>query len=602
MEYSIIIIDDSADYRALLQRQIQRNCSKCRVETYDPVSQGKPDSNFGWSKYDVALLDYHLGEENGLDWLAEFNSLPGFPPVIFMTGEGSERIAARAIKFGAEDYLPKSAIDDQTIMEAIKNAAHAWDAKPSARDEKKKFLEVLEGARTNTGSCHPALFFMEVDQWSTILESEGPRFLARVINDATEIIRNMSKRMALDCHIFNYSDHEMAFVLPDSADKVHCREIGETICQEVVESQFEYTNQTVTCTCSVGITLITKQDSGVRDIIKKADAACRAARIRGGNTYYVFPNVRKKSKVRTAIKRPSSTGLPTSNKPLSDEQTASSQLLATLGETAKNILAKRVVDPADLTITNFLDADRKTIKYTGYAPIFDNQDSAQMENLFHITVHCQDYAGNEVNDLRVMKAARANAKDIDLDLYISRFALNQAHQFRNQHNQKVVFFCTMASISLRRLEFLQRLHLTLEKMPKKLTENILVFRISIKDYISQPKEFIDTLTKLQKNSSVRFCITGIKDESSLRLCRHHKLFDFVELSTSIFIHTDDNMVERVAGVLNNTSIKLIIDDINSPEELMRTLMFAPDYIGGDFVARESEDIELFDITMTHIEL
>ena len=599
MAYSIIIIDDSQDYRSLLELYILRGCDECQVESYDPVSRGKPGADFAWSKYDVALLDYDLGEENGLDWLADFNSLPGFPPVIFMTGEGSERIAARAIKFGAEDYLPKSEISGKTLLSAISSAARAWDAKPSAIDEKKQFLEVLESARESAGKCQPALFFMEIDQWSAILASEGPHLLARVISDATDIIRGVAKKMAIDCYIFNFSDHEMAFVLPDGADGEHCRAIGKKICEDMTASQFEYTNQTLSCTCSVGVTSITVQDNGVRDIIKKADAACRAARIQGGNRFCYFPSSRQASQTRAPGDQPvKASKTPPAKAPATPPPAKS--LLEDLSEAAEKFFALSGQDPADAMIADLLRAGRECVEYIAYEKIDDEQGDTVAEQLFRISPFCTDYAGEKIGGPGLTSAARAHGLDVELDRMVSKFAIKQAFHYRKQSNQQVVMVCSLVSAYLRRPVFFQQLLSLFDKLPKGDAGKVLVFRMSVVDYISQPKEYIESLRMLRQKTGVRFCITGIRDDASLKLCRHSKIFDFVELSVSMLSNADDMVRNRVAEILNGISIKLIITGIDTPEQLMHMLMFAPDYIQGDFIAGPTKEIKLADSAVTHI--
>lgn len=57
---------------------------------------------------DVVLADYRLrGEANGLDLLERIRALHGHVIVVIMTANGSEQLAAEAIRRGAGDYLRK---------------------------------------------------------------------------------------------------------------------------------------------------------------------------------------------------------------------------------------------------------------------------------------------------------------------------------------------------------------------------------------------------------------------------------------------------------------------------------------------------------------
>ncbi len=119
----ILIIDDSSDFRALLRLYLNKELKDVEIIEYDFDNLGKPADNFDWSPYDVLFLDYKLGpHEDGLKWLKEFKSKPGFPPTIVLTAEGDEYIAVKSIKLGAADYINKVDIKPKRIAEMVKEA------------------------------------------------------------------------------------------------------------------------------------------------------------------------------------------------------------------------------------------------------------------------------------------------------------------------------------------------------------------------------------------------------------------------------------------------------------------------------------------------
>lgn len=56
---------------------------------------------------DLVLLDHQLPDGTGIDLLPRLLARPDAPSVIMVTGEGSEELAANAMRLGAEDYLVK---------------------------------------------------------------------------------------------------------------------------------------------------------------------------------------------------------------------------------------------------------------------------------------------------------------------------------------------------------------------------------------------------------------------------------------------------------------------------------------------------------------
>ncbi len=80
------------------------------------------------SVIDAILLDYRLPDGDGLAFLTALDaqSNGSSPPVVMVTGMGDQRIAVRAMKLGAEDYLVKCdltpALLQSTMRMAIENA------------------------------------------------------------------------------------------------------------------------------------------------------------------------------------------------------------------------------------------------------------------------------------------------------------------------------------------------------------------------------------------------------------------------------------------------------------------------------------------------
>jgi len=61
----------------------------------------------GNNKFDIAIFDLKLSDGNGMDLLVELRELKCTTPIIILTGEGSEEIATKALKLGANNYISK---------------------------------------------------------------------------------------------------------------------------------------------------------------------------------------------------------------------------------------------------------------------------------------------------------------------------------------------------------------------------------------------------------------------------------------------------------------------------------------------------------------
>jgi signal transduction histidine kinase len=104
--------------------------------------------------YDICLMDYRLGERDGIELLREF-ILNGFrAPIIFLTGAGSHEIDVRAMHEGAADYLEKSDLNPNLLERCIRYAIERSRTLEALRESENqirlvstKILEAQENER-----------------------------------------------------------------------------------------------------------------------------------------------------------------------------------------------------------------------------------------------------------------------------------------------------------------------------------------------------------------------------------------------------------------------------------------------------------------------
>ncbi|MEB3356834.1 MAG: PAS domain S-box protein [Synechococcales bacterium] len=122
---TLLIVDDSPEDRELYRRYLKRN--QDYAYTILEADLGQQGLEL-WERHrpDAALLDYWLPDLNGLEFLAQLKPQPQQPlPVIMVTGQGSEAIAVRAMKAGAQDYLIKEQITPEGLHLAVNGAIAA---------------------------------------------------------------------------------------------------------------------------------------------------------------------------------------------------------------------------------------------------------------------------------------------------------------------------------------------------------------------------------------------------------------------------------------------------------------------------------------------
>jgi signal transduction histidine kinase len=132
---AILIVDDSRPDRDYLVWQLRKT-----MEAPPTILEAETAADalaiLAQRWVDVALVDYLLPDMNGLDLLGRIVEQAQGAAVLFMSGQGSERVAAEAIKHGAHDYFVKQGIGGEQLKRSI---GQAIDAARRNREERASF-------------------------------------------------------------------------------------------------------------------------------------------------------------------------------------------------------------------------------------------------------------------------------------------------------------------------------------------------------------------------------------------------------------------------------------------------------------------------------
>jgi DNA-binding response OmpR family regulator len=105
---SVLIIDDEVAFSSLLCMDLESD-GMYAVKTASSGELGI--SMMTAERFDVLLLDYHIGTMTGLQVLEWMNQQKVDTPVIMLTAAGTEEIAVNAMKLGAYDYARKERLE-----------------------------------------------------------------------------------------------------------------------------------------------------------------------------------------------------------------------------------------------------------------------------------------------------------------------------------------------------------------------------------------------------------------------------------------------------------------------------------------------------------
>jgi len=114
----LLVEDDEDDY--VLARDILGDISNqsFRIEWAPTVEKALEQARNGG--YDLCLLDYRLGERNGIEVLDELKALGFTAPVLMLTGQGDRHVDLEAMKHGAADYLEKDRLSPELMERSVR--------------------------------------------------------------------------------------------------------------------------------------------------------------------------------------------------------------------------------------------------------------------------------------------------------------------------------------------------------------------------------------------------------------------------------------------------------------------------------------------------
>jgi serine phosphatase RsbU (regulator of sigma subunit) len=126
---------------------------------------------------DCILLDLGLPDAVGLDGLQQILDMAGSPPVVVLTGLHDRQSGAQSVALGAQDYLSKDSLDDETLSRSLRYAItrqHAREASLQLRDAE---LLRAENSRLERGLLPRPLILNPRLSWSTRYAPGGGRAL-----------------------------------------------------------------------------------------------------------------------------------------------------------------------------------------------------------------------------------------------------------------------------------------------------------------------------------------------------------------------------------------------------------------------------------------
>ncbi|MDP3717514.1 MAG: PAS domain S-box protein [Acidobacteriota bacterium] len=153
---SILLVDDDQDDYELTRTLIRQ------FDGGEIAVDWEPDFHRGLSsllerRHDVALIDYRLGADNGVELLRSARARGCGTPSIILTGSKEREIDAEALSAGADDYLVKGEVTAEALERSLRYAVERRAALEAGRQREER-LKQIEAALSKSEADYRASF------------------------------------------------------------------------------------------------------------------------------------------------------------------------------------------------------------------------------------------------------------------------------------------------------------------------------------------------------------------------------------------------------------------------------------------------------------
>jgi diguanylate cyclase (GGDEF)-like protein/PAS domain S-box-containing protein len=140
----LLVEDDEDDF--VLTRDLLGESRRTRFELVWVTSFDEALAALTRNGHDVALIDYRLGEHDGLELLHHARGAGVVAPLILLTGQGDGDIDLAAMRAGAADYLVKGQIDAPLLERSIRYALEQSRTLQALRESEERYALSARGA------------------------------------------------------------------------------------------------------------------------------------------------------------------------------------------------------------------------------------------------------------------------------------------------------------------------------------------------------------------------------------------------------------------------------------------------------------------------
>jgi two-component system, cell cycle response regulator len=287
----LVIDDDRLQFRLVQQhfKNFQRGSYELDwSETYEDGMTRLLTGN-----YAVCLLDFRLGDKDGLQLIREAAAAGSRTPIVFLTAESSDNIDIQAMEAGALDYLVKGEISPRSLERSLRYALKLGETlealrRLATRDEltgllnRREYDRVLaeEEDRAERFGNTLALVIVDLDRFKSVNDLHGHPAGDAVLREAGRRIGGVIRTVDRAARI---GGEEFALILVQT-DRLAALEVAKRAIIAVSNEPIRIgPGHSISVTASAGVAELPGDASEAGQLFAAADKALYTAKAQGRN-------------------------------------------------------------------------------------------------------------------------------------------------------------------------------------------------------------------------------------------------------------------------------------------------------------------------------
>ncbi len=291
----VLVVEDNAADARLIAESLTSSHLTLEVERVEDLAGALARIEQG--NLDVTLLDLGLPDSVGLETVHRVHRSAPHLPIVVLSGQNDREIAIRAVRAGAQDFLTKDLLNDESLQRAL---CYAMERKRA--EERLDFLathddftglanrtllmenahQVIAQAQRHVRSA--ALLLLDLDNFKRVNDTLG-----HAVGD--EIIHATAQRLTACVRegdtVGRLGGDEFCILLGDLAYEADVSLVAQKILQ-AMQTPFIAGKEELHMTISIGAALYPRNGSVPEALLKNADVALYRAKEEGKNSFQLY--------------------------------------------------------------------------------------------------------------------------------------------------------------------------------------------------------------------------------------------------------------------------------------------------------------------------